>query len=93
MLYGCLEQLRKADVSIAVRVATDFTGQSDKERTEVDSTVGREMMFAHDHAIHHLAIIRMGLQHAAPDIRLDATLGYAAATVSYQKISDAVQAG
>ncbi len=87
LLTECLEQLRPADMSLCVRVATDFIGQLPKERIFVDSTVGRELMFAHDHAVHHLAMIRMGLQQTAPEVRLDDAVGYAAATVSYRQLS------
>lgn len=48
------------------------------------SSVGRELSFAHDHAVHHLAIIKVGLRVHAPSVDLPAHLGVAPSTLQQQ---------
>lgn len=51
----------------------------------VASSVGREMMYAFEHAIHHLAIVKMGLRIHFPDFEVDKNLGVAPSTIEYRK--------
>ena len=41
-------------------------------------------MFAYDHALHHLAIIKMGLLSAFPQIKVDENMGVSPATLKNQ---------
>ncbi len=50
-------------------------------RPVYESTVGRELLFLYDHAIHHLAIIRIGLNCQFPHISTDRHLGVSPATI------------
>lgn len=59
------------------------------ERPVFLSSMGRELQFAFDHAVHHLAIIRMGLGVYFPEIPVDADLGVAPSTAKYRKQSTA----
>lgn len=66
-------------------VLGDFSAQvEDDQRPALHSSVGRELMYAHDHAVHHLALIRIGIKEAAPGIGFDPHLGYAPATVQHR---------
>lgn len=66
-------------------VLGDFSAQdSDDHRQALHSSIGRELMYAHDHAVHHLALIRIGIKEAAPGIGFDPHLGYAPATVQHR---------
>ena len=56
-----------------------------EDRPVYISSMGRELQFAFDHAIHHLAIIRMGLECHFPEIPVDADLGLAPSTLKYRK--------
>lgn len=51
------------------------------ERPAFASSMGRELVFAYDHAIHHLAIIRMGLSAHFPHIRVEEHLGISPSTL------------
>lgn len=64
--------------SDAVDIRAEFGGQ---ERPSYTSTVGRELMFVYDHAIHHLAIIKIGLRCQFPHIRSDKDLGVSPSTI------------
>ena len=59
-------RMETIDESLPIRVLTDFSNCTDSDRQQVDSSAGRELMYAFDHAIHHLAIIKMGLQISFP---------------------------
>ncbi|HMO38174.1 MAG TPA: DinB family protein [Saprospiraceae bacterium] len=69
----------------AVEVVGDFSNQTDMERPLLRSSVGRELMFAHDHAVHHLAMIKIGLQYADPQLAMDAQLGVAPSTIKHRR--------
>ncbi|MBK9335889.1 MAG: DinB family protein [Lewinellaceae bacterium] len=66
------------DPAVPVRVRAEF-GSDD--RPCFDSTVGREMLFVYDHAIHHLAIVKIGLTCCFPDIDVEKDLGVSPSTV------------
>lgn len=52
---------------------------------ECPSNLQREWWFAVDHAIHHLALVKVGLHLIQPDFPLPAHFGVAPATVHYQQ--------
>ena len=62
-------------------VRADFSGD---ERPLVQSSIGRELMFAYDHTIHHLAIIKIGIISNFPSISIDENLGVAPSTLKNQ---------
>lgn len=57
------------------------------ERPCYPSTVGRELVFVYDHAIHHLAIIKIGLRCRFPHIRVDKDLGVSPSTIKARKMA------
>ena len=65
-------------------VCADFSSLLTDGRPMVGSTVGRELMFAYDHAIHHLALVKIGLKEAMPDVEVDEHLGVAPSTSKYR---------
>ncbi len=51
------------------------------------SSLGRELQYAFDHAVHHLAIIRMGLEAHFPEVPVCADLGVAPSTIKHRQAS------
>lgn len=51
------------------------------DRPCYDSTVGRELLFVYDHAIHHLAIIKIGLICHFPQVQVEKDLGVSPSTI------------
>lgn len=51
----------------------------------VDTSMLRELVYNVEHAIHHMAMIRMALREIAPDIIVDDDFGIAASTVRYRR--------
>lgn len=85
-----LEQLAAAvmrlDERCMLHVRGDFSSTDlPEDKPLLRSSLGRELMYAHDHAVHHLALIRIGLKEAAPWVRMDPGMGYAPTTIAYKK--------
>ncbi len=72
------EALPSLGLSENVEVRAEFGGA---ERPCYPSTVGRELMFVYDHAIHHLAIIKIGLRCHFPEVQSDKDLGVSPSTI------------
>lgn len=51
----------------------------------VPTTLDRELIYNIEHAIHHLAMIRMGLKEVAPDLELPQGFGIAPSTLKHRK--------
>lgn len=74
------DKLSSADINQEIKVLNEeVDGLS---TTEHKSSMGREMMYAFDHAIHHLAIIKIGA--LSMHIQLPPTFGVAPSTLKYQ---------
>ena len=66
-----------------IEVVADFSSESNTTRPLVKSTVGRELMYAYDHAVHHLAMIKMGLKVVSPCLEIDKNIGVAPSTIKH----------
>ena len=84
-LIGLLSRVEMLDVDEKVTIETRFTANSNEPVSIIHSTVGRELMYAFDHAIHHLAIVKIGAQSAFPIINIPEDLGIAPSTIKYRK--------
>ncbi len=69
----------------SLMVKAEFGGE---ERPVYSSTLGRELLFVYDHAIHHLAMIKIGIRCHFPAIQIDRDLGVSPSTIkSRQTVS------
>lgn len=48
------------------------------------TTIGRELLYCLDHAIHHAAILKIALAADFPNIEVPPTFGYAYSTINHQ---------
>jgi hypothetical protein len=48
------------------------------------STVGRELIYAYEHAIHHLAFVRIAVEQAFSEVSLPPDFGFAPSTLRYR---------
>lgn len=62
-------------------MSQNFSTNGINEAQIIESTIGREVMYAFDHAVHHMAIIKIGLIENFPDKTIDVNLGIAPSTV------------
>jgi uncharacterized damage-inducible protein DinB len=49
----------------------------------VDTNSTRELLYNMEHAVHHMAIMKIGLREIAPYVRLEDDFGIAASTIRY----------
>ncbi|MBI1223962.1 MAG: hypothetical protein GC192_01880 [Bacteroidetes bacterium] len=83
VLHDFFVKLNAVEEAASVEVVADFSSELNETRPVVLSTVGREMMYAYDHAVHHLAMIKMGLKVTSPLLEVDKNLGVAPSTVKH----------
>ena len=83
-LENITDRARRLDEHQWLNVDSEFSDDDD-ERPAYISSMGRELQYAFDHAVHHLAIIRMGLETHFPEIPVDKDLGVAPSTLKYRK--------
>ena len=77
------EHLEGLQTTLSVTMRAEFGGS---DRPVYHSTVGRELAFVYDHAIHHLAMIKIGLRCHFPHIQIDRDLGVSPSTIKSRKV-------
>lgn len=78
-----VEKIEGLDETRLIEVVTDFDTNESTLRQRVKSSVGRELMYAYDHAVHHLAIVKMGVKTEFPKIVIESNLGVAPSTIKH----------
>jgi uncharacterized damage-inducible protein DinB len=53
----------------------------------IDTTATRELVYNIEHAVHHMAIMKIGIREIAPYIQLPPDFGIAASTIRYKENS------
>jgi hypothetical protein len=53
----------------------------------IDTNATRELVYNIEHAVHHMAIMKIGIREVAPYIKLASDFGVAASTVRYKESS------
>ena len=48
------------------------------------SSAGRELLYATDHSIHHLALLKIGVSSCFPEIEVEENMGVAPSTIEYK---------
>jgi len=74
----------KDNVSLKLESCYSIEGN---EVDVVDSNLNRELAYNIEHAIHHMAIIKIGLKSIAPYVEIPEHFGVAVSTVKYQRKS------
>lgn len=80
---NAMHQLNDLSMEKTIKVLSDFSDNQYIERVSYASTIGREMAFIHDHTVHHLAIIKMGIKRINPSFQLTKNFGLAPSTVKH----------
>ncbi len=83
VLSGCAAKVAGMNEQASLEVIADFSAELNEDRPVVVSTVGRELMYAYDHAVHHLAMIKMGLRAACPELEINQAIGVAPSTLKH----------
>ncbi|GJM35417.1 MAG: hypothetical protein DHS20C18_44180 [Saprospiraceae bacterium] len=80
---GLISEIAKNEDDLSLAIWGDFSSNPAAGRQKLNSTFGRELMYAYDHAIHHLAMIKIGLQIAFPHQQIEQNLGVSPSTIKY----------
>jgi uncharacterized damage-inducible protein DinB len=82
------DELKKASLLLSTHqqlVLEVCYGTSDKASMQIPSNVGRELVYAIEHAVHHLALIKIGIREIAPNLSLPDGFGVASSTIRYRQ--------
>tara|TARA_R110002050_G_scaffold300786_1_gene472677 strand:- start:15903 stop:16436 length:534 start_codon:yes stop_codon:yes gene_type:complete len=77
--------IQKLDLEEIVTLNARFSADLDEKKSHIQSTIGRELMYTLDHAIHHLAIINIALTLEFSYIEIPKNLGVAPSTIRYKE--------
>lgn len=78
-----LQMLGQYSDTHPIKVKAEFGGT---ERPTYQSSLGRELLFIYDHAIHHLAIIKIGLRCHFPEVEIERNLGVSPSTIKARQL-------
>ncbi len=72
----------RTDKALKLEAAYDL----DKEEfVTIETNYLRELVYNIEHAVHHMAIMKIGIREAAPYVKLAHDFGIAASTIRYQE--------
>lgn len=75
-------RLQTTDKALKLEAAYDL----DKEDfVTIETNYMRELVYNIEHAVHHMAIMKIGIREAAPYVKLSPDFGIAASTIRYQE--------
>jgi uncharacterized damage-inducible protein DinB len=75
-------RLQTTDKALKLEAAYDL----DKEDfVTIETNYLRELVYNIEHAVHHMAIMKIGIREAAPYVKLAHDFGIAASTIRYQE--------
>jgi uncharacterized damage-inducible protein DinB len=85
----CLEEIKKLKKQFdepvwqePLELSGSYSMESD-EQFSVSTNAERELVYNIEHAIHHMAIIRIAVVHELPGIEVQDEFGYATSTLKY----------
>ncbi len=73
---------KKIDQPLKLEVGYNL---NDEEAITIETNYFRELIYNIEHAVHHMAIMKIGIHEVAPYISLPADFGVAASTIRYKK--------
>jgi hypothetical protein len=76
-------KINDLDENKPIHVVPDYA-PDEAQRQVVASSLGRELMYAFDHALHHLALVKIGLQCHFPQVPVDPNMGVAPSTIRHR---------
>ncbi len=71
------------EVSVPLQLVTCY-GTNFSEKKQIETTLERELLYNIEHTVHHMAMIKIGLKLAAPQVVLPDEFGVAQSTLAYR---------
>lgn len=86
-LVFCTQKIK--EISVALNDLTEdrkicLHGVQGGENIQVDTTFKRELLYAVEHTVHHMAIIKMGVLLNFPKVNIPENFGVAESTIQYK---------
>jgi len=78
-----IEKMNSRPENFPIKLEVNYDLNCD-ECKYVDSTFEREIIYTIEHTVHHMALIRIGIQAVAPDYSLPDDFGVAASTLKHK---------
>ncbi len=85
-VQNIITELQKINLNDQVELHMSYDPQNSAVDTVV-SNVKREVVYNLEHTIHHMALIKIGVKTAAPQIELENEFGVAPSTIKFQQNS------
>jgi hypothetical protein len=82
-LENVIQDLRKLKSDKSLILKSSFGGD---EAMEIPTSFFRELTYLIEHTIHHLAIIKIGLNEVYPEVEIPKNFGVAHSTVRYREM-------
>jgi uncharacterized damage-inducible protein DinB len=76
--------IKKCDLNRAIELEVSYDPDSSEE-VIVSSNMSREITYNIEHAIHHMALIKIGIMEICPYVKLPDGFGIAVSTLKYRK--------
>ncbi|MEO9511298.1 MAG: DinB family protein [Flavobacteriaceae bacterium] len=81
-----LKEMKKHQKDFEMTLYADYgTGQTNKA-VSVKTSFFRELLYNIEHLVHHLAIVKIGLQSLEPIVKISDNFGIAASTIRNRKL-------
>ena len=83
---NCLDRIAGFLNNVSSNINLELIQQYDAgDPCLVPSNLYRELIYNMEHAVHHMALIRIGLKELTPELALDESFGVASSTMKYRR--------
>lgn len=86
---SCMQKIKndveKFNLKKVLIMESDYSFGAIKDIHFVETSVARELVYNIEHAVHHMALIKIGVRELAPYITLPTSFGVAVSTIKHQE--------
>ncbi|MBU2915675.1 DinB family protein [Reichenbachiella agariperforans] len=82
-IHALRDRMTEGQENIPLRLEQSL-GQ-EGELVEIQTNLDRELIYNIEHAVHHMALIRVGLKDVKPNLELSEAFGIASSTIRYRQ--------
>lgn len=83
LLNDIIHEVDCIETDVSLQLQIDLSHE--EKETHIETSCFRELAYNIEHAIHHMAIIKIGVMNHFADVRVDENFGIAYSTIRYQE--------